>query len=210
VSQPSLIFLDSDLFVLHAGAGLLEEFITSTGCALSGARRLEPLPQMLKRGPMVRAYPEGVRQRAEAWCSVVRAVDRAPSPSTLDQLLSVAEIDPGEALLFAAAAEADSALVATGDRRACAALNAARGLDDVRAQLKGRVICLETSLQLLLERVGYLALVESLSAVRECNQTLRVLLPQGEATPERAFREGLESYARELASQIGDLRFTLG
>ena len=101
----------------------------------------------------------------------------------------------------------DRGIVATGDRRALGRLSSASGLDDVRRALKGRIICLENSLDLLLDRIAYPRLADALTNVREHNQTLRVLLSQGELTAEADFRMGLESYMRGLVAQMGDLLF---
>jgi hypothetical protein len=58
-------------------------------------------------------------------------------------------------------------------------LYAAKGLEDVASRLAGKVICLETALEILLDATGYLKLAERLTGVRECNQTLRILLSRG-------------------------------
>ena len=205
MSPSPLLFLDSDLFVLHAGAGLLPALIQATGSNLNRARRLHPLPYMLQKGALAARYPQGLRERAAAWCSRITAVEDAPSPGSLEPLLGVAAIEPGEALLFALAAETPRSLMATGDRRACCALAAASGLAEIRALLRHKLICLESALALLLREVGFPHLAAALTLVRDYNQTLRVLLPQGELTDEGAFREGLASYLRDVSALTGDL-----
>lgn len=154
---------------------------------------------------MVGRYSPKIRQKAGAWCSKIAAAEDAPSTSVLSDLLKVPEIDPGEALLFALTADADSSVVATGDKRGCRALASAPGLEKVRSRLRKKVLCLETCLQSLMASLGYAALRDPLTAVRDCNETLRVLLPQGARTPEDSFKEGLESYARDISAACGDL-----
>lgn len=201
----SLLYLDSDLFVLFAGANLLGYLIEAVGFDLKTTRRLRPLPRMLERGPLSRRLPTGLRQRALAWCSAIPGIETAPSPETVDRLVHVEDLDPGETVLFALAAEAESSLIGTGDQRACRALGRRQDLGDVRDQLKGKVICLEESLKVLLKRMDFGELAEALTTVREHNQTLRVLLGQGAATPKESFQTALLSYLDDLASEAGEL-----
>ena len=207
---PGLLLLDSDVFVLLAGAGLLPSLIVGTGYDLETTRRLDPLPYMLRGGSMVGRYPQGVRQKALAWCAEIPAVEEAPDPELIDQLTTIQDVDPGEAFLFALVAEMDHALLVTGDKRACRAIQRSVDLRELKARLAGKVLCLEAVLQLLLEQLGYAELVDALNPVREYNQTLRILLSQGALTPETSFRDGLESYLADLAAQADDLLFNLG
>lgn len=180
----------------------------ASGFEPTNARRLEPLLYMLKEsGRLSKDYPQAIRERAAAWCSQIDPILSRPSHPDFAQLLMVRDIDPGEALLLAAAAERPGSLVATGDRRACRALKAAEGLEALRAGLQGKLVCLETALWLLLEHKGFPDLVRVLTQVRKYNRTLSVLLSQGELTPEENFREGLASYWRELQAELGDLLF---
>lgn len=207
MSEPSHLLLDSDIFVLLAGAGLLPELISAVGLDLSKARRLEPLPHMLQKGPLARKFPPAMRERATAWCSQIPAIEEVPSPELIDRLVGLREIDAGEAFLFAIVAETKRGLLATGDKRACLGLHAAEGLGDLELRLAGKVICLETALEMLLETTGYPGLIEKLTSARECNQTLRILLSRGEATPEEDFRTALEAYSKDLSSRTGKLLF---
>lgn len=201
----SLLYLDSDLFVLLAGANLLGDLIEGVGFDVKTTRRLRPLPRMLERGALSRRLPRSLRQRALAWCSVIPGIEAAPSPRTVDRLLRLEDLDPGEAILFALAAEAEGSLIGTGDQRACRALGRAQGLGDVRDRLMGKVICLEASLEALLKRMDFREFAEALTTVREHNQTLRVLSSQGAATPQEDFETALTSYLDDLASEAGEL-----
>ena len=205
--SPGILLIDSDLFVLLAGAGLLSALLSALNLEESAARRLQPLPHMLRKGRLARRYPPGILERAGAWCSRIHAVETVPPADVLDQLNRVHSIDPGEAQLFAVAADRDLALLASGDRRSFEAVATAPGLELLRAELRGKLVCLEATLRLLHQEVGYTELVQALAAVREHHRTLRVLLSQGEQTPEETFRDGLESYLKDLALCAGDLLF---
>lgn len=203
MTQPGPLYFDSDCLILFAGAGLIPQLLAALDREVGSARRLGPLPEMLRGGRLTRTYPLSLRQRAEAWCSTVAGVDHAPDAAMLDRLLAIEGVDPGEAMLFALAAGVEGAIVATGDKRACAALTAAS--PSLEPELGGKILCLEPALGLLLEAVGFATLAPALAQVREHNATLRVLLPQGEATPEDTFRTGLDSYLRDVRSRLGAL-----
>jgi len=204
VGRSGFLYLDSDLFILHAGAGLLPDLIAVAGFELPDARRLRPLPYMLRKGRIPRVYSAGAIEKASAWCPRIPPIDTSPSADLLDQLLTVPGIDAGEAFLFALAAESDS-LVGTGDKRACAALYTS----NCRAKnlLRGKILCFETVLRLLLEKLEFLDLAKRLAPAREHNQTLRVLLSQGEQTSEAQFIDGLRSCSLDLERQAGNLLF---
>lgn len=207
-----ILLLDSDIFVLLAGAGLLEEFILEAGFEVDQARRLDPLPRMLQGGRLARTYSLALRQRAEAWCNRIRPVAQVPHSAyrVLQDLVTVPGIDPGEALLFAMAIATDQARVATGDKRACQMLALATGLADARGQLRGKVICLEGALELLVRRLPLPEVVSRLSFVRDFNRTLRILLSQGAKTPGASFLEALSAYSRAVGAELGDLLFRPG
>ena len=201
------LLFDTDLFVLLAGAGLLDELIHAIGFEVDEARRLQPLPFMLKQGSLVRRYPSGILQQAAAWCERIPAVRRMPDPDLLGQLTAVQDMDPGEALLLARAAELDGALVASGDKRAC--LGLIRAVDRrIATRLQGKWICLEAALVALLNHLDFALLASRLTSVRAHHQTLRVLLSQGNATDKDSFRAGLHAYWRDLSDRTGELLWT--
>ncbi len=203
MDDTSLLYLDSDIFILCAGVGLLPDLVCAAGFELSRARRLRPLPHMLLKGRIPKKYSAAAIEKASAWCSRVKAIDRSPSPALVDQMI-IPGVEAGEAFLFALVAESDS-VVATGDKRACLALQASDC--EAKARLRHKVICLETALWLLLERLEYPDLARSLTPAREHNRTLRILLSQGEETSEDSFRDGLGSYSRDLEERAGELLF---
>ena len=203
-----IVFLDTDFFVLMAGANLVAQVLDAVECDLQHARRLEALPHMLRRGPLTRQYSRGVCDKAAAWCERIGGIETRPSVKLEKQLLEL--VDPGEAQLFATVAELENGLVATGDKRACEAVATAAGLSDVRSRLTGKVLCLESALDLLLERAGFETLANALISVRDFNQTLRLLLPESSATPEDHFRAGLASFLRDMEQRAGILLFSSG
>lgn len=196
---------DTDFFVLMAGANLIAPLLEVLGYEHGSVRRLAALPHMLKRGPLVRHYPQGVLEKASAWCEKLGAVESRPSVVSHEQLLGV--VDPGEAFLLATVAELDDGVLATGDKRACVAVAAAPDLSTVHPSLTGKVLCLESSLDLLLEAYGFDTVSRALTPVRDYNRTIRLLLPEASATSEEHFRAGVASYLADLQTQAGFLLF---
>lgn len=207
VASSRLLLIDSDLFVLLSGAGLLEALLSALDVEEGAARRLQPLPHMLEKGRLARRYPPGIREKAQAWCPRIPPLEAVPDPATLEQLLLVPGIDPGEALLFGVAAETGHTLLASGDRRSFEAIAASSDLSGLRAQLEGKLLALESALDLLRRNLPYQDLTRKLASVRDYHRTVRVLLSQGEQTPEASFRGGLDSYLRDLRSQLEGLLF---
>lgn len=204
--RPSdLLVVDSDLFVLLAGAELLEELIEALGFSHQSARRLQPLPFMLKKGPLARRYSEEIRGKAEAACEKIAPLEDRPSMELFEQFNQVPEIDPGEALLFTTATEGDGNRIVTGDLRACRALAAAKHLGPIRDRLTGRVVCLEAALDLLHGRLGFGPLRRRLAPLRSVHQTLKVLFSAGLDTQEDIFLGALTSYLRAVRQDLGSL-----
>jgi hypothetical protein len=158
---------------------------------------------MLQKGRLARSLPRGSREKALAWCEKIAGIKERPSADVLEPLMEA--MDPGEAILFATAANLQRSLIATGDKRACAALASKESLAGTRHLLAGKVLCLETALEILLTTMGFEALARCLTPVREHNNTMRILLPQSEKTTEDHFRSGLSSYVADLKSRTGDL-----
>lgn len=200
----SRLFFDTDLFVLLAGGGLLESLVRSVGFSMEATRRLQPLPHMLRGSRFKKKYPRGLRERAAACCDLVRPIEDAPDVGVEEMLMDTTDLDPGELQLFAAAARIEGSVVATGDKRACRAL-AGADLGHRRGLLGGKILCLESALMALLGETSFEALTRDLSPLREFNRTLRVLLPQSERTSEQSFREGLQSYERDVREILAEL-----
>lgn len=208
MTRSRILLLDTDLFVLMAGANLIVPALDALGCEAENTRRLDALPHMLRKGRLTRQYPKGVLEKAAAWCERIGSVEKRPSVK-LEKLL-IEHVDPGEAQLLATVAELKDGLIATGDKRACEAVATAPSLSEIRSRLVGKVLCLESILALLVESVGFDAVANALVPVRASNRTLRLLLPESSATDEDHFRAGLASYLEDMKRRAGALLFPSG
>ena len=98
------LLVDTDAFCKLGVAALLEDAAGVFGARLTECGRLAALPYMLRKGNLVRRYG---RDTCNALLSHAEAMPIHPTPgaTALEPLTQKETIDPGEAQLFAAAAE---------------------------------------------------------------------------------------------------------
>lgn len=201
----SLLLVDSDAFTLLAAADLLEPLAASLAIDPAGIRRLPALPHQLDRGRRLRKqYDAGAIARARAACERYPAVPGIPAElDRLARLNQVSHLDEGEALLFALLCEHPSWLLTTGDKRAVIALGTAAGLQDVRDQLRGRVLPLEAALIRLVHHLGADAVGRRLRPLGAAYTTLEILFGFKDAFDDAECLRQLDSYLRDLIAQAG-------
>lgn len=190
------LLVDSDLFCKLGVGGVLLDAIAALNTEISECGCLPALPHMLRRSRLTKIY--GVKQCASLIpiANKMQAVS-APEARWVDKLISAHDVDPGEAQLFAVAAQ-DALLVATGDKRA---LNALKDIEGFADALSGRIVVLESILLALCERLGTEVVRRRIRSVAETERTLAICFSNSVKDP----REALESYYLSLASEIAPL-----
>lgn len=191
------LLVDTDAFCKLGVAGLLEDAAGIFGAGLHDCGRLPALPYMLRRG--------GLRNLlgADACDALIPVANAMPvvKPGIvtwLDKLTPIESIDPGEAQIFAAAAES-SLVVVSGDKRAIHAMNDVEGL---AVLLSGRVAVLEAVLLALCDRLGSEAVrsrIVPLAAAHD--EMIKVCFSPSNPDP----REGLLSYYNGFAAEVAPL-----
>lgn len=143
------LLIDTDSFCFFAGCGLLEEVFTLFDVAPADCRRLPALPHMLRRGALRKQFGDSV---CENLLPLAQGIQPAPeaAASWQDIFTGINNVDPGEAQLFALAAE-HGLLLMTGDKRA---LRAIMHLKQVCERLPERVVVTEALLIQLCIRLG--------------------------------------------------------
>ena len=201
-----ILLIDSDIFILLAGADILEKAIGLLGFKMVNLRRLDALPHQLQRGKSFRQkYPKPVLDKALEWCDRVKPFVDRPADDDLQQALAnVQRIDPGEAVMLGLLAEQEVFLLASGDKASMRALAQTPALADLKKAVSGRVIWLETILRLLLGKHETPMVARSFAALRDANMTLRVVFSQGEQTPLDHCLEAVDSYYKALVSEVGE------
>lgn len=187
-----LVLIDSDAFCKLGICDLIDAVATSLGATKEDCRRLPALPHMLKRGALHRSYGSDDSERLRSLAETFQPIPEVGA-QWLDQLTNATDVDPGEALLFAASIEND-ALAVTGDKRA---IRAVSKLSDVAFALTGRIVTLEAALDALCADTGSDSIRTAVAPLAERDPTVQVCFSEG-SDP----REGLASYQRELGESL--------
>ena len=190
------VLIDTDAFCKLATCGLLVESIEVLGADLRECGRLPALPYMLRRGSLRRVYgPEN--------CDAIMAIaDEMPSVGAssgtlLSELVSSADIDPGEAQLLSMAADTDLYLI-TGDKRS---LRALANLTKIVAAFAHRIVTLEGILLALCKRIGPEEVRGRVKGLRAPDNVTRVCFGELTVDPVAC----LLSYFRSLTREVRPL-----
>lgn len=201
------LLADNDVLLNAAHWGLLDEVPTLVGASWSEVAVLPSLPPRTKK-----ADPKLFKDQTVAAALVPYLQKCAPMPSPdvslIARLQGRQDIDAGEQVLFAAAANASEAFVLTGDKRAIRAL-AAMQADGLVPELKGRMLCMEQLLWHALSSLGAEQLLERFRRFPERDQAARAILGRTGPKSEAEIREGLLSYLEDLRREAPDLPATL-
>ncbi|MDB6172077.1 MAG: hypothetical protein JWL59_1388 [Chthoniobacteraceae bacterium] len=199
------LLIDTDIFILLSGSGLFERVAAIFNLNRASLRRLPAVSRQLQKGNKFKKnYPDIIRKLGIEAASTIHPIETQISDASIANLLAaVDDIDPGEALLLGLLVENKSWLLTTGDKRFLRALARSPSLYSVRNAVAGRIVCLETVIELLVGIEGIKPVAVAFTNVRDCNQTLSVIFSSGENTGEEHCRAGLESKIRDLESDIG-------
>lgn len=190
------LLVDTDAFCKLAVGTVLHEAINLLGADLSECGRLPALPHMLRRGRLRKAFgPEA----SDALISVANELPVAiqPSDTWLDRLTPFADIDPGEAQIFAAAAEA-GLMVVSGDKRALRVLKDIAGFPEA---LSGSIVVLEAILLALCDQLGPDEVRRRVQALIPLDTVVKVSFSTGNPDP----RDALHSYYTSLTAELTPL-----
>jgi hypothetical protein len=190
------LLVDTDAFCKLGIAGLLLDAALVLGADLHECGRLPALVYMLRRGSLRRRFG------AEACDGLISIADPmpivpAPTAASLDKFTAIEAIDPGEAQIFAAAAEFDLTVI-SGDKRA---LRAVKDVDGMPEALSGRISVLEAVLLALCDRLGPEDVRRRIAPLAALDKMVEVCFSPGSSDP----REGLLSYYKRLAADLQPL-----
>jgi hypothetical protein len=190
------LLLDNDAFCKLALAGLLHQTVHQLELNISDCRKLPSLPHMLRRGKL-RAHLGD--QNADSLINFANSIDNITSPNVtlVDSLTSKSEIDAGEALIFASAAENKSFLI-TGDKRALSAL---RSINPYPQALDGRIVLLESALLSLCKTTDVENIRKSVQTIKNLDKVVSICFSPGVSNPKVA----LESYFNNAVNEFSPL-----
>lgn len=190
------LLLDTDAFCKLQVAGLLSEAAKLLGAGMKDCGRLPALPHMLRKGSLRKRYGGAT---CDSLIPTAKAVPGIPQATDiwLDKLARIYGIDPGEAQLYAAAAEGGF-LVLSGDKRA---LRALKDVQEFVVALARRIVVLEAVLLGLCEHLGPEKVRKRVAPLAAVDTMVRVCFSTGNADP----RQALSSYFRRLAAEVKPL-----
>jgi hypothetical protein len=190
------LLVDTDAFCKLGIAGLVKEAAQIFSAELQECGRLPALTYMLRRGSLRRLYGA---EACDALIPVADAMPVMPQPSLtwLDKLTPLDEIDPGEAQIFATAAET-GLIVISNDKRALRALKDVDGFPDA---LTGRIAILEAVLLVLCQQFGDDDVRRHVARLTASDTVVKVCFSDQNPHP----REGLTSYYRAIATEVRPL-----
>lgn len=207
------LLADNDIILSLAAFDLLGETCAWLRIDPSAVEVLATARYRLRDPRLAKQYGnEGVK-RAVAFVEEANIVAIPADRKEFDTLLGAPDkgynIDPGEAILFAATAvqQADF-LLATGDKRCLTDLVRYPGTGAVCARLSQRVLCLEYVLLQLIERLNFDVIQKRVWDVRRCNGAVRQAFGWSEPAGEASVREGLQSFVRDLDERTNGLLVT--
>ena len=148
-----IYFSDNDLLLKLETWNLREEALSLLNARESDICILDTYRMQLRNGKRkwVTNYGQETMTRALRFAERVQVVGDAFSPTELARLVSVVDLDDGEAVLFAATANVATFRVATGDKRCLYALHRATDCWDIAERLRGNVLHLEQVMHRLVE-----------------------------------------------------------
>ena len=190
------LLIDSDAFCILAASQLLDDTVRLLGANKSGCARLPALPYMLRKGRLRNQYGGPTSDNLIPIAESMPAIDQ-PDSQWLDRLILIQDIDPGEAQLFALAAEKQFTII-TNDKRALRALKDASGFADA---LAGRVVVVEAMLIALCTLLGPAVVNTRMQSLVSHDTMIRVCFSPSNSDPERA----LLSYYQSLVTEVNPL-----
>ena len=191
------LLVDSDAFCKLAASDLLSDAAMLFGAELPDCGRLPALPYMLRRGGLPRTYGPRVCDRLIPVAESMPAI-RQVANSRLEQLALIPAIDPGEAIIFATAADLQLPVL-SGDVRAMRALKRLDGFPEV---LGSRIVLPEAVLLALCRELGTAAVRERIEPVRHVDTVMSICFSPDAPDPERGLRSYLRDRGRELAPLV--------
>ena len=199
-----IILTDNDALFKLATYRLLGHLPDILGVTTSAIYVLDSLPYVALS--KVERYGEEPVQRVLSFVEKTSKLGECDVDEQLyDHLLNVKDIDPGEALLFAAGAEKRSARVITGDKRALRALCKVDHRS-VLNSLCGCMICLEQMVYRLIVHDDFMVVRECISAARDVDKVIQAIaFSRGPDTPEDTAINALRSYTMNLRESTGQL-----
>ena len=175
------LLFDTDAFCKLGIASLLQDVAQIFGAQLQECGRLYALPFMLRKGRLRSLFGGPA---CDALIPVADVIPVMPDPSVawLEKLRGIEAIDPGEAQIFAVAAEHAQPFL-SGDKRA---LNALKGIGEFVPAIEARVVTMEAVLLALCDIIGQEKMRQRVAPLIAVDQMFAVCFSQSNPSPSDA------------------------
>lgn len=190
------LLFDSDAFCKLGIGSLLEDTAQIFGATLPECGRLYALSFMLQRGSLRKLYGIPACDELIPAANIISII-QDPSVAWLDKLTAVEAIDPGEAQIFAVAAEQGVPFL-SGDKRA---LRAVKGIPNYVTALENRAVVMEAALLALCDKIGHEEVRSRLTPLVAIDGMIAVCFSSGNPDPSTA----LMSYYQALKEEVAPL-----
>lgn len=185
------LLVDTDIFIKLGASDLLEDALSLLNVSIEDSARLPALTYQLQGPTFKNKYGPAICDHILTITGRMPIIGEAES-TWADALVGIPDIDPGEAQLFALAAQA-SARIMTGDKRA---LRKIKDIELIRSRIQGKVIVLEGILIALCERFGSSQISERIKPTKKFDRTVEICFHNNDPL------SGLRSYYSDLANQL--------
>lgn len=191
------VLIDTDIFCKLALGNCLDHTMGLFGVDAYSCGRLPALPHMLRRGKLRKKLGDHICDELIPIAESVPALVQ-PDAMWLDRLTAVQSIDPGEAQIFALAAE-KGIVVVTGDKRALGSLKNIPAFTDA---LAGRIVVLEAVLLILCGKLGPAEVRRRVHRLVSHDKMVNVCFSPNNSDPQGALLSYYQNLEVELAPLV--------
>lgn len=202
-----LLFLDNDIILKLGALGLIKELEKLFNTDASSIYILPSAKYFISNNKKLRIkYSEVLLQNT---LKAIRNYQVIPDNFVNDQkylsLADIDKIDSGERLLFSLNPADKNYLILTGDKNSIIQLSQQQNVDNIKSELKGKIVCLEYIVLKLIE-INSFDFIETRMNEKDFggDKTLKLVFNQSNLTLEKA-REGLLSYFNDLKEKAKDM-----
>lgn len=192
-----LLFTDNDILLKLANCNLLDCFIDELSLShhevfLTPKAKFSLQSQLNKN-----LSSQEAKDSLSNFLMKVSYIEDPVDDSLIADLISIPNIDSGEAILFAKLISTEASFLATGDKRSLKAILEEVELQKFRTHFLNRVYTFESVLLFLLDRKGFLFVSSMISRNPDMNDSV-LRMAFGNGRDEQHARACLNSYSQDL------------
>jgi hypothetical protein len=203
--QKPLLLLDTDFVIIFSAFDLLREMTVSLGSSRPHCRVIKTESTRLVRNHRLRKFHlESTIERAIEFTREMSAPEF--DNDEFDILQSIPDVDPGEAILFAATKSANSYFLLTNDKKSLRAIASSQLSAAITARMSGRVVCVAQVVLDLINTHGYDHIRNKVAPACKCDEAMREAFGNGRYDMKADDTKGwLTEQVNRLRSETGAL-----